>query len=51
MATKPLLAVALAFFVGGMGPLASAAVIGNGWLLSLYVIVQVLRKGAVSIMR
>jgi Na+/melibiose symporter-like transporter len=52
MATKLALAiaVALAFVVIGMGQSGSDAVIGNGRLLSLYVRVPLLLKGAVFIM-
>jgi len=52
MATKLALAiaVALAFVVGGMGPSGSSVVIGSGRLLSLYVIVPVLLKGAVYVL-
>jgi Na+/melibiose symporter-like transporter len=51
MATKLALAiaVALAFVVGGMGQSGSDGVMGSGRLLSLYVIVPVLLKGAVLI--
>jgi hypothetical protein len=51
MATKLALALALEFVVSGMRQLGSAAVIGSGRLLSIYVFVPVLRKGAVFIMR
>jgi hypothetical protein len=40
----------MAFVVGSMGQSGSAAVIGSGRLLSLYVIVAVLLKAAVFIM-